>query len=85
MKNKKKDGLYRYLYQLGEQHEDQKTWSTDFIWSKNTYRLDRIVKEPGNRFLYHLQGRPDRASESEELIRIPEDSEVPPEWVSNWN
>ena len=28
------DSLYRYLYQPGEQHGDQK------IWSKNTYRLD---------------------------------------------
>ena len=30
------DGLYRYLYQPGEQHEDQKRRATDFIWSKNT-------------------------------------------------
>ena len=37
------DGLYRYLYQPGEQHGDQKRWATDFIWSENTYRLDRIV------------------------------------------
>ena len=31
------DGLYRYLYQPGEQHEDQKRQVTDLIWSKNTY------------------------------------------------
>ena len=37
------DGLYRYLYQPGEQHGDQKRRGTDLIWSKNTYRLDRIV------------------------------------------
>ena len=37
------DGLYRYLYQLGEQHGDQKRRATDLVWSKNTYRLDRIV------------------------------------------
>ena len=37
------DGLYRYLYQPGEQHGDQKRRATDLIWSKNTYRLDRIV------------------------------------------
>ena len=30
------DGLYRYLYQPGEQHVDQKILATDFIWSKNT-------------------------------------------------
>ena len=34
------DGLYRYLYQAGQQHGDQKRQATDLIWSKNTYRLD---------------------------------------------
>ena len=29
-----KDGLYRYLYQPGEQHGDQKKRATDLIWSK---------------------------------------------------
>ena len=28
------DGLYRYLYQPGEQHGYQKRRATDFIWSK---------------------------------------------------
>ena len=46
------DGLYRYLYQPDEQHGDQKRRATDLLWSKNTYRLDRIVQEPGNRVLY---------------------------------
>ena len=48
------DGLYRYLYQTGEQHGDQKRRATDLIWSKNTYPLDRIVQEPGSRVLYCL-------------------------------
>ena len=30
------DGLYRYLYQSGEQHGDKKRQATDFIWSINT-------------------------------------------------
>ena len=34
----KMDGLYRYLYQPGEQHGDQKRRPTDLILSKNTYR-----------------------------------------------
>ena len=42
------DGLYRYFNQPGEQHGDQKRRATDLIWSKNTYRLDRIVQDPGN-------------------------------------
>ena len=45
------DGLYRYLYQPGEQHGDQKRWAKNLIWSKNTYRLDGIVQNPGNRVL----------------------------------
>ena len=32
------DGLYRYLYQPGEQHGDQKRRATDLIWSKNSTR-----------------------------------------------
>ena len=48
------DGLYRYLYKPGEQHGDKKRRTTDLIWSKNTYRIDRIVQEPGNRVLYYL-------------------------------
>ena len=78
------DGLYRYLYQPGKQHGDQKRRATDFIWSKNTYRLDRIVREPGNRVLYYLQGGPDRTFVSEALMHTPEDTQVPPELVSKW-
>ena len=38
------DGLYRYLYQPGKQHWDKKWQATDFIWSKNTYLLDKFSK-----------------------------------------
>ena len=78
------DGLYRYLYQPGEQHGDQNKRATDLIWSKNTYRLDRIVQEPGNRVLYYLQDGPNRAFVREELMHISEDTQVPPDWVSEW-
>ena len=78
------DGLYRYLYQPGEQHGDQRRRATDFIWSKNTYRLDRIVLDPGNRVLYYLQDRSDRAFVHEELMHVSEDTQVPPDWVSEW-
>ena len=78
------DGLYRYLYQPGEQHGDQKRRATDLLWSKNTYRLDRIVQEPGNRVLYYSQDGPDRAFVGEELMHISKDTQVPLEWVSEW-
>ena len=70
------DGLYRY------QHGDQKRWVTDFIWSKNTYRLDQIVQERGNRVLYYLQEGPDRAFVHEELMHVSEDTQAPSDWVS---
>ena len=55
-----KDGLYGYLYQPGEQHGGQKRRAAELAWSENTYRLDQIVKDPGNRVLYYLQDGPDR-------------------------
>ena len=78
------DVLYRYLYQPAEQHGAQKRRATDSIWSKNTYRIDRIVQEPGNRILHYLQDGPDRDFVREELRHISEDTQVPPDWVSEW-
>ena len=78
------DGLYSYLYQPGEQHGDQKRWVTDLIWSKNTYRLDQIVQDPGNRVFYYLQDGPDRAFIREELMHVSEDTQVTPDCVREW-
>ena len=55
------DGLYRYMYQAGEKHGDQRRRATDFNWSKSTYRLSEIVQETGNRVLYFLQDGPKRS------------------------
>ena len=76
------DRLYRYLYQPGEQHGDQKRSATDLIWSKNTYRIDGIVQDTGNRVLYYLQDGPDRAFVHEELMHVSKDTQVAPDWVS---
>ena len=78
------DGLYRYLLQPGEEHGDQKKRATDRTWSTKTFRLDRIVENPGQRVLYYLSDGPERAFVREELMLIPEDTEVPPEWVEKW-
>ena len=78
------DGLYIYLYQPDEQHRDQKRGVTDLIWSKNMYRLDLVVQNPGNRVLYYLQDGPDRAFVREELMHVSEDTKVPPDWVTEW-
>ena len=64
--------------------EIKKRRATDFIWSKSTYRLDRIVQEPGNRVLYYLQDGPNRVFVHEELMHISEDTQVPSDWVSEW-
>ena len=58
--------------------------STDFIWSKNTSKLDRTVQDLGNYFLHYLQGGSDRAFAQEKLMHIPEHTQVPPEWLSKW-
>ena len=42
------------------------------------YRIDRIVQEPSNRILYYLQDEPVRVFLSEELMHIPDDTQVPP-------
>ena len=76
--------MYRYLCQPGEQHGDQKRGATDLIWSKNTYQLDRIVQDPGNRVLNYLQDGSDRVFVGEELMRVSEDTQVPPDGASEW-
>ena len=51
---------------------------------KITYRLDQIVQEPGNCILYYLQDRSDRDFVLEDLMHISEDTQVLPDWVSEW-
>ena len=53
------DGLYRYLLQLGEEHDDQRHRATDRIWSKGAYRLREIAENSGNRVMYYLRDRAD--------------------------
>ena len=78
------DGLYRYLLQPGEEHGDNKKRATDRIWSKKTYRLNEVIQKPGNRVMYYLQDGPDRTFVKEELMLIPEDTELPPDYVQKW-
>ena len=78
------DGLYRYLYQPGELEGGDRRRATDKIWSRNTFRLDRIVENLGQRVLYYLTDGPKRAFVREELMLIPENTEVPPDWVEEW-
>ena len=78
------DGLYRYLLQPSEEHNDQQCRATDRVWSKASKRLREIVENPVNRVMYYLSDGPQRAFVSEELMLIPEDTELPPDYVQGW-
>ena len=86
------DGLYRYLLQPGEEHDDQRCRAMDRVWSKGTYRLREIVENTGIRVMYYLLNGPEsalvpvpwKAFVSEELMLIPEDTELPPDYIQEW-
>ena len=78
------DGLYRYLLQPSEEHDDQRCRATDRIWSKAIYRLREVVDSPGNLVMYYLADGPERGFVLEELMLIPEDTELPPDYVQEW-
>ena len=79
-----KDKLYHYLLQPGEEHDDQRRRATNRIWSKKTYRLREVVEGAGNHVMYYLADGPERAFVSEELMLIPEDTELPPDNIQEW-
>ena len=78
------DGSYRYLLQPGEEHNDQHKRATDRIRSEATHRLREVVEDPGNQVMYCLSDDPVRAFVSEELILIPKDVELPPDYIQKW-
>ena len=78
------EGLYRYLLQPSEEHDDQRCRATDRVWSKGTYRLREVVESHGNRVMYYLKDGLERSFVSEELMLIPEDTELPPDYIQAW-
>ena len=78
------DGLYWYLLQPGEKHDDHWCRATERIWSKKTYRLREVMENAGNCIMYYLKDGPERAFVSEELMLILEDTELPPDYIQNW-
>ena len=78
------DGLYHYLLQPSEEHDDQQRRAMDRVWSKKTYRLREVVQGLGNRVMYYLSEGPERAFVSEGLMLIPEDTGLPLDYVHNW-
>ena len=70
------DGLYRYLYQPGELEGGQQRRAIDMIWSWNTFRLDKIIQDEGERVLYYLRDDPKRSFVREEMMLIPEETQL---------
>ena len=68
----------------GEEHDNQGKRATERIWSKKTYRLSEVVSSPGNQVMYCLADGLKRAFIKEELMLIPEDIELPPDFVPKW-
>ena len=42
------------------------------------------MENPGNLVTYYLLNGPEKAFVSEELMLIPEDTELPPDYVQEW-
>ena len=84
--------MCHYLLQPGEEHNDRRRRATDRIWSKKTYRLREIIEDAGNHVMYYLHvagsedllNGPERAFVSEEMMLIPEGTELPPDYVQEW-
>ena len=75
---------YRYLLKPGEEQGDEKRRAMDNIWSRDTVTIDTATQFTGNRMIYYLHGGPKRAFVREELLKVPEDTELPPDYVQIW-
>ena len=48
------DGLYKYLLQPNEEHDNQRRRAMNRVWSKATYRLREII-DAGSCVMYYLR------------------------------
>ena len=77
--------LVRYLYAPGEGEGGERRRATDPIWSLGVWGLSRSVVSSGQPVLYYLSGgegrSPKRGFVREELLVVPNDTELPPKGV----
>ena len=74
--------LVRYLYAPGEGEGGERRRATDPIWSLGVWELNRSVVSPDQPVLYYLSaGGPKRGFVREELLVVPNDTELPPKGV----
>jgi hypothetical protein len=71
---------YRYLYQPGKL-EGGRRRATDPVWSISIHRLGRSVTKPDEPVLYYLEDGPSRGFIREELLPVPNDTELPPDGI----
>ena len=63
----------RYLYQPGELEGGERRRATDPIWSVNTYEISQVMP-----IVYYLYHAPKRGFVREELLVVPDDTQLPP-------
>ena len=56
----------------------------EYIWSKKTYRLSKVMSSPGNQVMHHLRDVPERIFMKEEFMLISKDTELPLDYVQKW-
>ena len=72
----------RFLFASGEDEGGEKRRATDPIWSLETYDLSRSVVQLHQPVLYYLsEDAPKRSFVREELQVVPEDTQLPPDYV----
>ena len=71
----------RYLLAPGELEGGERRRATDPIWSLKVFDLSRSIISHDQPVLYYLEGGPRRGFTREELQVVPEDTELPPDFV----
>jgi hypothetical protein len=71
----------RYLYAPGEEEGGEKRRATDPIWSLDIYDISRSVVSANQPVLYFLRDGAKRSFVREELMAVPEDTQLPPDSV----
>ena len=71
----------RYLLAPGEDEGGERRRATDPTYSIKIYNLSRSVVSPNQPVLYYLLDGPRRSFVREELQVVPEDTELPPDFV----
>ena len=72
------------LLQPGEEHNDQRHKQLIGYRQKELTDLEKSLKTQANRVMCYLTDGSERPFVSEELMLIPEDTELPLDYVQKW-